>query len=326
MSAGRRDTAPDFIRGILIVLMVYGHVTQVGYMREFQETLVDWIYSFHMQIFLMISGYYFFAAMRSPGRLNQIMRRIVVPYLVFEPLYLLALVAANRAGLTTSNPPPQTLAAFGQAVFLDPSGAFWFLHSLAVIQAVLTAIHGRFFHPGKAWILALLVLAALISFGIVETSAIAFFLLGVVLAAAKVELPDSGWVGALGVLVVLFLAAGQPPGFSLVQLAWVLSLASLMSCLSRHVSRRCLLAISWVGRNTMIVLVLHAFFIALLKPAAPLVLAAESSGILWVLLVVVLTISGCLFAARVLDRLDLSQPLFGLRALYVMRNAMLAET
>ena len=54
-----RQIAPDFVKGIAIVLMVYGHLTMVGSWASWRNHAAAWIYSFHMPLFLMISGMFF---------------------------------------------------------------------------------------------------------------------------------------------------------------------------------------------------------------------------------------------------------------------------
>ena len=59
-----RELLPDLLRGFAIVLVVLGHCIQdgsgVGYRSEalyFSDRLYQFIYSFHMPLFMMISGY-----------------------------------------------------------------------------------------------------------------------------------------------------------------------------------------------------------------------------------------------------------------------------
>ncbi|HAW18859.1 MAG TPA: hypothetical protein DCX14_01635 [Flavobacteriales bacterium] len=53
-----RITAPDFIKGLCIILMVYGHITMIGTLDEAQNAIKEFIYTFHMQIFLLVSGFF----------------------------------------------------------------------------------------------------------------------------------------------------------------------------------------------------------------------------------------------------------------------------
>ena len=59
-----RELLPDLLRGFAIVLVVLGHCIQNGsgadYRSEalyFSDRFYQFIYSFHMPLFMMISGY-----------------------------------------------------------------------------------------------------------------------------------------------------------------------------------------------------------------------------------------------------------------------------
>ena len=66
-----RNLTIDFIRGIAILLVVLGHNIQYGsgndfYQMEnyFDSLLFKFIYSFHMPLFALLSGYLFFWSMK----------------------------------------------------------------------------------------------------------------------------------------------------------------------------------------------------------------------------------------------------------------------
>ena len=53
----QRDIYFDILKGILIILVVIGHVLQLGNDR-LSVTMVNFIYSFHMPLFILVSGYF----------------------------------------------------------------------------------------------------------------------------------------------------------------------------------------------------------------------------------------------------------------------------
>lgn len=54
-----RDESFDFIKGFLIFLVVWGHVIQFFYTgNSLENPILIWIYSFHMPLFIFISGYF----------------------------------------------------------------------------------------------------------------------------------------------------------------------------------------------------------------------------------------------------------------------------
>lgn len=62
----KRSEVIDFIRGIAIILVVYGHAIQYtsgyNYLTDglfFENIVFKWIYSFHMPLFMLVSGFLF---------------------------------------------------------------------------------------------------------------------------------------------------------------------------------------------------------------------------------------------------------------------------
>lgn len=65
MNEKKHELLPDILRGFAIILMVFGHCIQTGngaYFRDyalyFQDKLYQFIYSFHMPLFMLIAGYF----------------------------------------------------------------------------------------------------------------------------------------------------------------------------------------------------------------------------------------------------------------------------
>lgn len=69
--SGERERLPDVLRGFAIVLVVLGHCIQEGSgegfsenMLYFHDRLYQFIYSFHMPLFMMVSGYLGWGSMK----------------------------------------------------------------------------------------------------------------------------------------------------------------------------------------------------------------------------------------------------------------------
>ena len=99
MAISQRDARFDNLKGILIFLVVFGHLLElVG--GPAAAWLYRLIYSFHMPAFVFCSGWFaqFDAA--------RFFRRLLYPYLLYQTLYLLfdRLVLHGRPHCST--PPP----------------------------------------------------------------------------------------------------------------------------------------------------------------------------------------------------------------------------
>lgn len=82
----KRDYLFDNYRTLLIFLVVVGHFIETIYRNNWLLEGLKWIiYSFHVPAFVFISGY--FSRKQSP--LKTLVKKLLVPYLVFEVLYYL---------------------------------------------------------------------------------------------------------------------------------------------------------------------------------------------------------------------------------------------
>lgn len=89
MEQKQRDYLFDNYKVLLIVLVVLGHFIEVGVEEiPFLNWLKWFIFSFHMPAFIFISGYF----SRKQHKLTDLVRKLLVPYLIFEVLYYILYV------------------------------------------------------------------------------------------------------------------------------------------------------------------------------------------------------------------------------------------
>lgn len=103
-----RNIYIDFIRGIAIIFVVMGHCIQYGSGANYQanagfvgNSLFKFIYSFHMPLFIIISGYLFSFTVKKYSlkciMLNRI-ERLIVPILSFSVInYLLDIIVNGKS-------------------------------------------------------------------------------------------------------------------------------------------------------------------------------------------------------------------------------------
>lgn len=129
-----RQIAPDFVKGVAILLMVYGHVIFFGDYAQTLETISKWLSTLRMPLFLIISGFYFRLSNDAMESCHKQLSRVVRPYLIFFTLYLILLTIVNYLNIPTTNEPPKSLWEGLLMVLAFPNGAYWFLHSLILLR------------------------------------------------------------------------------------------------------------------------------------------------------------------------------------------------
>ncbi len=113
-----RDPFFDNAKFILIVLVVIGHsIRPFINDNPFLGTIYNFLYSFHMPLFIMISGYFSKNFKRESYYRNAI-TRLLIPYLIFQTLYTL---------IDTFIYNPSSKLDFS---LLTPYWSLWFLISL----------------------------------------------------------------------------------------------------------------------------------------------------------------------------------------------------
>ena len=73
----------DNIKAMLIILVVVGHLLELFLKSGNVKTIYKIIYSFHMPLFIFISGYF------AKFNLKKIITGLVVPYMIFQAAYIL---------------------------------------------------------------------------------------------------------------------------------------------------------------------------------------------------------------------------------------------
>jgi fucose 4-O-acetylase-like acetyltransferase len=141
-----RDLGPDQLKGILLVIVIFGHTFAQGV----GESWTKWmIYGFHMPVFLFLSGYLIvwerFGA-RSPSTLvRHYWRRMLAAWLVVS----LAWNAWTEPGSYSS------VSAFVHVMFLEPSFHLWYVPmlfgSLLLLRLLGGSVGGRWALGGIAF-------------------------------------------------------------------------------------------------------------------------------------------------------------------------------
>lgn len=133
----------DCLKGIGILLVVYGHVARgvfaagIDVDRELFQMVDSIIYSFHMPLFFFISGLFFYRSLDKQGSLDLVSRKmdtLLYPYVVWSLLQGSVEFAFSR--YTNSE-----VSLFQVANLLAPRAHFWFLYALFFIMVLGSMIY-----------------------------------------------------------------------------------------------------------------------------------------------------------------------------------------
>lgn len=262
--ADERDASIDTARGVAIALMVFGHAYRgvdragIGSGMPILDALDYIIYTFHMPLFFLVSGFFF--ARSSAGRpirtiLTQALLFVALPYLVYMNLALLA-----KLGMA-----PFVNRPIGDVTWLSfviPREHYWFLAALLVAQ--LAGIAMRWVPP--VWVLlATLALGAAFGFeGIVY--GVFHFTVGFWCAQMvddplqRLRRAGPLLIAGFAALALVFALAGMTSGLPsswIIPSAWFGSAAIIG--LSQRLDSR---PLAFIGRESMAIFLFHIYFTA----------------------------------------------------------------
>ncbi len=265
----KRSPAPDQLKAILLVLVIFGHALSG---RVTEDPLKWTLYGFHMPAFLFLSGYLIGAA-RFTARpwgelLRHYWRRMVAAWLAVSVLFLLLF---ERTAFSSPK-------EFLESVFLTPAFHLWYIPLLVLALALSRALGGT--REGRIALLAIAVggyllwrtplreaLPTMLSGNLDDRyfGFLIFFVLGLFARNGWLPLPGPRLavvlIGAGGALYVVgYSVSGwfSPLGFLLLNVGVVAFVPRLLSTLSNGVPvvGGALVAI---GQQSLWIYLLHPF-------------------------------------------------------------------
>ena len=294
----------DFLKCVFIVLMIIFHLVYVGDKYPYAKQVV---YTFHMSVFLVISGY---LANMDKGftRMVRQVKWLFVPYAVMEAGYVvMASVLPIREHIDNLTP-----AVFFDKLLLHPLGPYWYLHTLIVCYIIYYAVSRlcrRLGWVSFVCVLGICLFAASRLLHIVNFDNAMYFLAGAALRQAGVGFMSafrpSCWAAVPLALFCLFSPEGMDraalQGVVMTYLAMSLALAAY-PYIKPKVKRLALM----VGENTLSILLFSPMFTIITKSFVPF-FSFDPTALLFTVVSVVFVVAGSLAVAWVMDRLRLSR-------------------
>lgn len=313
-----RSSATDSIKGVMIILVVFGHVIYKGNFEDLFQSIRDLIYIFHMPIFLMLSGFYFKCNLTTDW-LKNIATKLVLPYLMSFSFYLLMLYLVGQWGkVETSNHINDFQGAL-KAIFISPFSSYWYLHSLIVFSLffyisnfLCSRLNNKFF----------ILPATLVIYSIFHYFSwhmdikffywvAAYIWLGYVfrgvLNSYQMRVKDLSSMFVLSSLLLIS-SLGFIVGFDLQRLLLSLTALSIFYTIFKYINCKFL---SFVGRNSLLIFLFHVYFLNISKIFSGVLLDIDNSGVAFVLFSLVLSVSGSILIGWLFDRLSISKYIVG---------------
>lgn len=295
----------DYLRCVFIVLMVIFHL---AYFADKYLWLKQFVYTFHMPAFLLISGY--LANAGKPGRrFLSYIKWLVVPYAVMEAGYvIMASFLPIREHIDNL-----TAGVFFDKLVLHPIGPYWFIHTLILLEAAHYVVFHWFKRKADGIVLLALLcwLLSLPQIGLLSFANAAYFIAG-----AAMRLSGIGFLGffasrtpvAVVPLILLCLDDGNfdralPAGAAI---TWLV--ISLLLYVNRHI--RTGHRVLYIGSHTLVILLFSPIFTLLAKFFIPL-FTFDGSALLFMLFSVAFVLCGCFGIAKLLDITGISKLLLG---------------
>ena len=296
----------DYLKSILILLMIAFHLVYIGDKYPYIKQIV---YTFHMPAFLIISGY----LTNVQKDIKSFMRKLLwifIPYLCLETGYVLM----SHILPVRENVPEISSSILLHKIFIKPLGPYWYLHTLIICSLLyyLTFRYTRMKTISQVILLGLGLFAVSYWGGIIVLANAIYFLAGVIIKQSKLPFIRIFQPSLLALVPMILLCCfpdnlnrGILAGITITYLAIIISLYA-HSYLSKGI-RQCSY---FIGRNTLVIFLFSPLFTILCKMFLPF-LFFEPTGILFMIISVAITVSGCIVIAWSMDKLHFSRFFFG---------------
>lgn len=307
--ANERIHQLDYLKGIFIVLMVLFHLALI---EETYPVLREAVYTFHMSAFLIISGY-LANVDKEPRPFGKSLLRILVPYLLFEALYILLQYFMGNALHAHNAIERLTPLDFVTRIATQPTGPYWYLHTLVISTAIYYIVYRLLRLKGISG----LALTGLVLYGLslaiegLNWDYVIYFLLGLAVmrsgnSLTKVITPS--FIAILP-LIVLFASRENFHNGSLAGVAITVLMMSLLLALYPYCGAVVRSSLCCLGRNSLAIVVFSPIFTLVTKVVAPY-FAFDPTAISFAVMAVAFVVVCCMACAWLCDRLRLSPFIF----------------
>ncbi len=316
----------DFLKGIMIILVVMFHVVILDVTFP---NLRAAVYTFHIPVFFIISGY-LSNINKKPKLFFMSLLKIVVPYLIFELIYLLMLGILGKLLNSTLSLEVFSLKYVSIHLLFYPIGVFWYLHALILCNLIYYLVfhYIRLSNASKFIILSIVIYA--VSFLIVEIGwmpinsgsgfvwgSVLYFLIGVLFSLyglSIIQIIPSTFMSILP-LIILFSSVENFNRDSLSGVCITVFVISFLLFVFKNLNNKLRNFVCYIGRNSLPILLFSPFILPLTK-----YVSSYFSGEVLVLLfsagATSITVFFSLLVAFMMDELNATRILFLRKHIY----------
>lgn len=299
----------DFLRGILIILMVLFHLVYIGDTYPIAKRIV---YSFHMPAFLIISGY-LTNTNKTPRSFARSMMWIVVPYAIMESCY----IAGASYFPITEHIDGLSLTVFFDRLVFHPLGLYWYLHTLVICSSAYYIVVYRL---KRLDLLSRLILCGMLLYllsclEIVGLSNAIYYTIGVAIRQKGLSFGYIFKSNLCCLVPIPFLCCSDNLNSSTIE-GYAMTYFMMCSLLCFY-KRRTVSPLVFIGINTLPIVLFSPLFTILAKSFQPIMLSVDSSGLLFAIAATVFTISGCLAIAMIMDYMGITRFFIGRKTFLV---------
>ncbi|TDM56052.1 acyltransferase family protein [Aliivibrio fischeri] len=313
-----RNLAIDSIKGIMIIFVVFGHIVYVGEFKYLFNVFREFIYIFHMPIFLMLSGYLFRCEL-STSWLKTIFSKLVIPYIFSFSCYLVILYYVGIwGGIEVSNHINGFQDAL-KAIIISPFASYWYLHSLILFSLFfyISSLISYKLNFNKLTLPLTLLLYSVFHFLFFESNFKFFYWvsgyiwLGYIYHyCLKNYRNDDLFISCLSVFIVILsiVISGKVIGFEFQRSLISLVILFFLYFLFKRFNCRVL---EFIGRNSLLIFLFHVYFLNFAKFLSGFLLYFDESGTFFVIFSLLISVLGSIFIGLVMDCLNLSKYILG---------------
>lgn len=297
----QRDQSIDFIKFVLIVLVVLRHISY------FCDTYpsIRWNIKFLMPAFLLVTGY--LVNIKKPARqFSLYMLRLIFPYMIMVTGYcIISYFIPTKDGLTQLS-----LQAICHKLFITSIGPYWFLLTIIacggayyICFTALRNIRNEMTKLG-ALLLLLFTICQIYPSTAFDVYSVVYYFIGVVLCRLNIRFSTAFQPSFFSIFVVILIGSVEEYNEwrdILLLCAVYYSLSFLLWIYPRIRDGRIKDACLYIGRNTLPVYLFHPIFTMAAKFYHPL-FAFDSSEILFTLVTICIAVAGSLAIAMIMER------------------------